>query len=343
MTDLDQAAARRATVAALVAVVLIVVGQGTVAALVTGGQQPLVATETVPQTADSAQWADAEAQTVSLSKQQMAVPYGGGSVDQIRVQALTNESHVAFRLTWEDPTNDTSLNAPGNYSDAAAVMLRSGEQPPITMGAAGEPVNIWYWRSNWQYGDDTSEWSNDMYAYPHPDNETKPGQAAGNHISTARNGEYGRNYYAAGFGSLSDAPTQNVDAHGTRDGGEWSVVFVREHTANGTHDATFQSGESMYLAFAVWNGSSDEVNGKKSLTMQFSTLDTESGQLQAPESGGSGDSGSAAGADAAGGESGGSGESGSGGGLDGKLYRSIGTLVAAVVLSWTVVYWRAVR
>lgn len=348
MVDLDRDAAHRATVAAVVAAALVVVGQGTVAAVITDGRQPLMATERVPQTADSTQWEQVPSRTVSLSKQQMAVPYGGGSVDELQVQALTNETHVAFRLTWEDPTTDTSIAAPGNYSDAAAVMLRSGEKPPITMGQAGEPVNIWYWRSHWQYGtDDRAEWSGDMYAYPRPDEETKPGQAAGNPLSRSHFDDYGQNYYAAGFGSLSHAPAQNVRAHGTREGDTWSVVFVREHTTDGEHDAAFHQNETMYLAFAVWNGSADEVNGKKSLTLQFSTLDTETGKLSVPDTGGSDDGTS----DESGGSgndassaSGGTDSSGSSSGSGGQeLYRYLMPLVAVAVISWVVVYWRGVR
>ncbi|WP_226013164.1 ethylbenzene dehydrogenase-related protein [Halomicrobium salinisoli] len=336
MLDLDRGAARRATAAAAVVAALLVVAQGAVTAAVTGGQQPMVETDRVPQVAADGQWADAPSRSVSLSEQQMALPYGGGSVDEMEVQAMTNDSHVAFRLSWEDPTNDTSLSSPGSYSDAAAVMLHSGERPPITMGATGEPVNIWYWRAQWQYGaDDRSEWTGDMYAYPHPSEETKPGLAAGNPLSQGEYDDYGQNYYAAGFGSLSHAPAQNVDARATRDGDEWSVAFVREHATNGTHDAAFRANESMYLSFAVWNGSADEVNGKKSLTMQFSTLDTESGELAAADAGGDGGDGS--------GESGGDGNSGDGGSGLPQPFGYVGGLVAVVIVSWAAVYWRAAR
>jgi DMSO reductase family type II enzyme heme b subunit len=338
MVELDREAASRATMAAVLVVVLMVVGQMAVAWAVTGGQQPVVGTEQVPQTADSDRWSEAPSRTVSLSKQQMVVPYGGGSIDEVDVQTLTNETHVAFRLTWEDPTNDTDIREPGNYSDAAAVMLRNAEQPPITMGMSGEPVNIWYWRAQWQYGaNESAAWSNDMYVYPHPEEETKPGLAAGNPLSVGPDDSYGQNYYAAGPGSLSHAPQQNVDASGTRNGGEWSVVFVRERATDGKHDADFTQDGSMYLAFAVWNGSADEVNGQKSLTMQFSTLDLESGELSVPESGGSDDSSDST--------AGGTDSDNSDGGSDSSnpMYSHIGMLVAATISGWAVVYWRLAR
>jgi DMSO reductase family type II enzyme heme b subunit len=333
----DRRAARIATVFAVGLVVLLVAVQGAIASIATGGTQPLAQTDQLPQTASGDAWSEAPERTVSLQKQQMAVPYGGGTVDEMTVQALTNDSHVGFRLTWDDPTNDTSLTSPENFSDAAAIMLHSGEQPPITMGAAGEPVNIWYWRSNWQYGDSGAEWTGDMYSYPHPDNETRPGDAAGNPLSQDEYDQYGQNYYAKGYGSLSDAPAQNVDAHATRQDDQWSVAFVRERGTDGEYDATFGE-DTMYLAFAVWNGSADEVNGQKSLTLQYSTL--EQGQLSPPESGGDGGSSGGDGGDGSAATEGGSSGSSSGGGLPQPM-GYIGGVVAAMIVSWTIIYWRA--
>lgn len=331
MVEIHYAAARRATIVAVLAVVLLLVAQSAVNAAVTGGEQPLAAVDSVPETVDDGDWSEAPTRTVSLSKQQMAAPFGGGSVDEMDVQALTNETHVAIRLRWTDPTRDTSLADPTDFSDAAAVMLYNGEQPPITMGAGGEPVNIWYWRANWQYGaDDTSEWTGDMYVYPHPPDESKPGEAAGNPLARSEYDTYGQNYYASGFGSLTHAPHQNVQARAQREGDTWSVVFVREHTTEGQADATFTRDEPMYMAFAVWNGSADEVNGKKSITLQFSTLDTESGELAAAETGGDGSG------------DGGNSDSGDGEERAGTV-RFVLTIVAAMVVSWSVVYWRAAR
>jgi DMSO reductase family type II enzyme heme b subunit len=267
----------------------------------------------------------------------MALPWGGGSVDELEVRALTNESHVAFRLSWQDPTNDTSLTAPERYSDAAAVMLKGGSQPPITMGAVGEPVNIWYWRASWQFNDTRAEWTGDMYAYPHNDSLTMPGRQAGNPLSRASYETYGQNYYAKGFGSLSDAPHQNVRASATRTDEEWTVTFVRERSTDGTYDAAFGEHDNIYLAFAVWNGSADEVNGQKSITLQYSTLDTKSGELSAAQAGGSG-GGSGSAGDAGGGS--GDGTSGDGAGGGSPVFGWTAVLVTVALFTWVAVYWR---
>ncbi|MFB6183470.1 MAG: ethylbenzene dehydrogenase-related protein [Haloarculaceae archaeon] len=344
MTDaldgwIDGRAASRATAVAVLTVILLVAVQGAVTAALTSGQQPVGEVARLPRSPTANQWDAAPSRTVTLSKQQMAIPYGGGSTDEVTVAALTNETHVGFRLTWHDPTNDTSLSGPQQYSDAAAVMLNGGQTPPITMGGTGDPVNIWYWRAAWQYGSNRAPWSGDMYAYPHPDNETKPGLAANNPLSKRHYREFAQNYYAKGFGSLSHAPRQNVHAAAVREGDTWSVAFVRERSTTGTYDAAFDDHGTMYLAFAVWNGSAGEVNGQKSITLQFTTMDTNSGQLSAASSGG----GSASGSSTGGSGTASSGESGGTGGPTTELVRYLTMLVGATLIAWLVTYWRTLQ
>lgn len=343
MIPIDRHAAVRATVVALVVALGVSAAQVGVAAVATSGQQPMAVTDTVPRQTDAPAWSEAPSRTVTLNEQRMAPPHGGGSVDEMTVQAVANESHVAFKLSWEDPTNDTSLAGPGNYSDAAAIMLHTGEQPPITMGAAGTPVNIWYWRANWQYGDHTGtgSWTGDMYTYPHPENETKPGAAAGNPLSKSEYDRYAQNYYAKGYGSTSYAPAQNVDARGRRTDDGWEVVFVRERTTDGEFDATV-ADEQVYLAFAAWNGSADEVNGQKSITLQFSTLDPDSGDLAAA-SGGSGgggtDGGSSGGASTAASDTA---TSADGAFISEGFRNGLAAVLVATLLAWIVAY-RSIR
>ncbi|WP_137284425.1 ethylbenzene dehydrogenase-related protein [Halorussus salinisoli] len=334
----DRDAARRATIVTAVVVAALVVAQTAVTAAVTSGSQPAMSVESVPSDPGASQWSDAPERTVSLSKQQMAPPFGGGSIDEMAVQTVHNDSHTAFRLTWEDPTRDANIRAPENYSDAAAVMLRTGDQPPITMGAAGKPVDIWYWRASWQSADDESS-GGDMYAYPHPDDETKPARAAGNPLSTPPTDRFAQNYYAKGYGSLTHAPRQNVRARAERTDDGWSVVFVREHGTEGKFDADLSEGENVYLAFAVWNGSADEVNGQKSLTLQFTQLDTGEWAMSDASSGSSGSSSAGQSAESDGG-------SDSGGQSEGlwmthSVTNWVVGLVATTLLTWSVVYWRA--
>ncbi|UPW01402.1 ethylbenzene dehydrogenase-related protein [Halorussus gelatinilyticus] len=332
---LDEDAARRATIVTVVVVVALVAAQSAVTAAVTGGSQPAMAVESVPSDPAAATWQDAPTRTVSLSKQQMAPPFGGGSTDEVDVQTVHNETHTAFRLTWQDPTRDANIRAPENYSDAAAVMLRTGDKPPITMGAAGKPVDIWYWRASWQFENRSA--FGQMYTYPHPNNETMPGRAAGNPLSKPQYEQFAQNYYAKGYGSLSHAPRQNVHATAEYEDGQWSVVFTRKHDTKGEFDASFSGSEPVYLAFAVWNGSADEVNGQKSITLQFTKLDTQKWAMSDASTGGS-DSGSG---QSAGGSSGTSSGQSSGPWIVHSVSNWVVGLVATTLLTWTVVYWRS--
>lgn len=132
-----------------------------------------------------------------------------------------------------------------------------------------------------------------MYVYPHPDADTRPGRAAGNPLSKLEYETYAQNYYAKSFGSLSMAPSQNVVASGERTDDGWAVAFTRERAPQGQYDAMLNGSKQLYLAFAVWNGSAGEVNGQKSITLQFSTLDTASGELTLPSTPAAADGGQA--------------------------------------------------
>lgn len=330
----DRNAARRATVVTVVVVAALVIAQAAVAAAVTGGTQPVTAVESVPANPAADEWAGAPERTVSLSQQQMAKPFGGGSVDELTVQTVRNDTHTAFRLTWGDGTEDANLDGPQDYSDAAAIMLRSGDKPPITMGAAGKPVDIWYWRASWQEDDGSA--SGSMYSYPQSDNVTQPARAAGNPLSQAPYDQFAQNYYATGYGSLTYAPDQSVSATGERTDDGWSVVFVRENTASGKYDPDFGEADNVYLAFAVWNGSAGEANGQKSLTLQFTELDTGEWKLSdAPT--GSSDSNTDSGAVS---------ESDGTGGQNEEMWitRSVSNwvlgLMMTALLTWSVIYWR---
>jgi hypothetical protein len=339
---LDREAARTATVVSLVVLLTLGGVQSAVGMAFTSGHQPITGVESVPVDPTANTWSQAEGRTVEMQGQQMAKPWGGGSTDAVTVKAITNETHVAFRVTWEDPTNDSNLASPRNYSDAVAVMLKTGSQPPITMGAAGTPVNIWYWRATWQFGNhaERGSWTGDMYSYPHQNNLTKPGERVGNPLAKDEYRRYAQNYYAKGYGSLSNAPSQPVAARGERTEDGWSVVFVRERTADGQFDATFDTEKKVYLAFAVWNGSADEVNGQKSLTYQYSVID--GGTLSKAASGdaaGSGDSGGSAGSGTSADD-----ETESGGGalVSPSFEQGLTTILAVTFVAWLIAY-RSVR
>ena len=330
--SMNWGAAKQATKLAVLTVAVLYVLQMGVTAAVTSGGQPIASVGEVPVEPQSSTWDEAPSSTVKLNEQQMAVPFGGGSVDQVQVRALTNESHVAFRMEWDDPTRDANIGSPENYSDAAAVMFGTGELPPIMMGGVGDPVNIWYWRASWQQANQSSYGSGGMYSYPNDraGGPTQPGKAVDNPLSTAPDRQ-AQNIYAEGFGSTSDAPSQPVQADAERTDDGWAVTFVRERGIGGEYDTAFTQDEDIYVAFAVWNGSADERNGQKSITLQYRKLNPESGALSAVEQSSSDGTDGSRGGD----------DSGGGGGPGAPdLNGWIAILVGSVVMVWMVSYWR---
>jgi DMSO reductase family type II enzyme heme b subunit len=68
------------------------------------------------------------------------------------VKAATNGKEIAVHLEWTDPTRNDIMVRSQQYKDQAAIMFpvnQSGEEPPFTMGGAGERVNIWQWKATW--------------------------------------------------------------------------------------------------------------------------------------------------------------------------------------------------
>lgn len=74
------------------------------------------------------------------------------STKWVFVKAATNGKDIAVRLQWLDSTRNDIMIQSQQYKDQAAIMFplkQSGEDPPFTMGADGERVNIWQWKATW--------------------------------------------------------------------------------------------------------------------------------------------------------------------------------------------------
>ena len=68
------------------------------------------------------------------------------------VKAATNGKEIAVHLEWTDATRNDIMNRSQEYKDQAAILFpvkQGGEEPPFTMGGAGERVNIWQWKATW--------------------------------------------------------------------------------------------------------------------------------------------------------------------------------------------------
>lgn len=228
-------------------------------------------------------WRRAPVHRAALLPQDLVEPrLMAPSTPEVSVQALTNGAEIVFRLQWPDDSND-STPGPSRMVDACAVQLpdRAGpDLPEPQMGQEGRPVEIAYWRADWQaWTDGRGDSIRDLYPnasidhYPFAAKPLEPGSAAqqemerlyspalasGNRRAGPRKSPV-ESLVAAGPGTLSPAPAQTADGRGVFESNHWSVI-IRRPLPQG-----LGRGQRTHVAFAVWQGSRQESGARKMRT-----------------------------------------------------------------------------
>ncbi|HEX7285888.1 MAG TPA: ethylbenzene dehydrogenase-related protein [Candidatus Angelobacter sp.] len=229
--------------------------------------------------ADAA-WDNAPEYPAKLIPQDLVEPrLAQASTPEVRVQAMTNGSEIAFRLRWVDATqNDTET--PGEFVDACAVQIPAKlmpNPPAPQMGEAGSSVQIAYWRADWQ------AWVNgradniksiypnaEITHYPFQAHSLAPGSpeqnemakryapadATGNRRQGPRQSAV-ESLLAQGPGTLTPNPSLGVKGSGVRTLDGWAVMFVRPLPEGLAPKARTS------VAFAVWQGANKEAGARK--------------------------------------------------------------------------------
>ncbi len=250
-------------------------------------------------------WQEIRGISVPLTPQAGVLPaLLQGSVPAVTVKSVNDGQWIAFHLTWDDATQDVSATKPDSFRDAAAIQLPVSEVlPSICMGAAGQLVNLWHWKADWQR--DVDEGFRDVVdAYPnfwadfYPFVAGKPpyrmpadfqspearaysvGWAAGNPLSNPTKVSPVEDLNALGFGTATSQEGQDILGRGVWNQGKWTVVFARPLVNGDAQDAQISPNKSTSLAFAVWNGSNREVGARKQVST-WTTL-----RVEAPRGGG---------------------------------------------------------
>lgn len=204
------------------------------------------------------------------------------STPEVRVRAVASPTEIAFRLEWSDSGRD-DLSGPGRFVDACAVQLPrklEPEPPDPQMGASGRPVEITYWRADWQaWSDGRRDDIREIYPnaavdhYPFQAPPLKPGsaeqrelarlyapaEAAGNRRSGPREVPV-EDLVAEGPGTLAPAEKTVSRGRGVYSGRQWRVVLARPLPAGLAPRMRTQ------VAFAVWQGSHGETGSRKMRT-----------------------------------------------------------------------------
>jgi DMSO reductase family type II enzyme heme b subunit len=221
-------------------------------------------------------WKNAVAVQVPLSSQAGAYVSGGGSIPMVTAKALHVDNRLLIRVEWADATRDESTTRVQDFADAVALEFparAATSVPAICMGQADAGVNIWHWRADSQAGFKEPA---QVYAgsivdmYPSRDTLFFTARAAGNPYSNPEAGPV-QTLVSQTFGTLTAATVQDVQGSGVYKDGTWAVVFERAYTGADGNQASFSDGARTDMAFAVWNGSEGDRNGKKSVS-QFVQL-----------------------------------------------------------------------
>jgi len=238
--------------------------------------------------ADDAAWQQAPEYLAQLVPQDLVEPrLLTPSTPEIRVRAITAGDEIALRLAWVDATVDDTPE-PGAFLDGVAIQIpRTIETSPPDpqMGQEGSPVDIAFWRADWQASVDgrpdtlTALYPNaaiDHYPFEaaslepgSPEQQEAalryaPAEALGNRRVGPR-AQPVEDMVAEGPGTITtltgDDEGPRSRARGARTDTGWTVVIARPMPAG------LAPNVRTTVAFAVWNGAADEVGSRKMRTI----------------------------------------------------------------------------
>jgi hypothetical protein len=271
------------TVLAAVVFSLAFFGCGQKTAPLSESEVKAVFEKTLPSTLDDKAWERVPLHEAKLLLQDMVEPRQlQASTPLVRVQAMTDGQRLVFRLSWNDPTMD-DLPGPGRFADAVAVQLpaaTAADVPAPQMGEDGKAVEITYWSAILQAV--VNGRKDDIQAiYPRAKVDHYPFEAASLKTGSPTQQEMEKRYaparslgnpmagprtvpvqdlVAEGPGTLRPAEKTVSSGTGKYDKDRWTVLLFRP-LPNGA-----QLGGRTQVAFAVWEGSHQEVGGKKMRT-----------------------------------------------------------------------------
>ncbi len=244
----------------------------------------------LPDHPDSSLWN----QAVPVNLHLMPLWWRTDRPEELTVRALHDGKELALLLSWLDTTYDHTAIRVQDFRDAAAVELSLTSDPPFfAMGGKGQFVNIWMWKSERQADLEPAFQELDK-VYPNIGVDSYPnslrsaleqptrgaltlesdptyvtGWGAGNIVSDPTRKSAAEDLHAQGFGTLKARPGPGgaLDAKGIYGTDSYRVMFHRALKGEGADAVSLEPGTAVPMAFAVWNGSAGDRDGKKSVTI----------------------------------------------------------------------------
>ncbi len=210
-------------------------------------------------------WEGAEPVDVLMSGQVHVPPRNQSpTVDFVAIQSVYNDKEIAFRLEWDDRTQNTvqvdsekvqQMETPDftatypvlyppsvrirNLRDSAAlqfpVRVAQGPQKPhLFLGDTGKPVNLWQWKADLQK---VEEWVAKGYSTP---------------------------------AAPQPAESQQAEGKGVFEDGVWRVVIKRPLITNDSaNDIQFMSGQMIPVAVHIWDGANGETGIRRTISSWY--------------------------------------------------------------------------
>lgn len=205
---------------------------------------------------------------------------GKATVSEISVKSLHNKKEVAFLLEWADERSDQSVFRPQDFSDAAAIEFplrspRDGALPSVVMGEPQRPVDIWYWKAEWELELGKEDYHGLAATYPRLEVDYYPfeeatflsGFGVGNPISLRKRPSPVQHMNAAGPGTITvQSDAHQIQGKGVWSDGRWHLTIIRQLASRGPQDAVLEVKAAKPIAFAVWNGIARDRDGQKSFS-----------------------------------------------------------------------------
>jgi DMSO reductase family type II enzyme heme b subunit len=210
----------------------------------------------------------------------------------LTVQAAHDGNMIAVRLTWRDATANHHASLSEAFEDAVAIELyRGAAEPFLGMGDAASPVDVWFWDADRQAPIDVEDQYPNVVVDVYPFNEqavttaeyrragtsraeqprvSLPALASENQIVPFRAMTGGSDLAVGGPGSVTFRvpKSQLVTGLGEWKEGLWSVVMTRPLRVESADDGvSLTPGGKASVAFAVWDGSHQDRDGQKLITI----------------------------------------------------------------------------
>ena len=191
----------------------------------------------IPDAPNDEFWSDYESFDYSLVGQVIEDPRQfTPSADLIQVQAVYNDSELALRLIWDDPTHSLP-DASGGLEDAVAVQFPVGmptgaKRPFFLMGDAELGVQLLRWST--------------------------AGGPAGAAVE--------QNGHGVAAVKAQPAAAQQTTATGEFAHGQYRVVMKRPLTTPDADDIQLEAGRFIPVAFFAWDGSNGETGAKMAMS-----------------------------------------------------------------------------